>query len=497
MGALVKRSLGISVSGEHASFVELGKALGRVRVLTSGTFSFRHGETRPPHGQPERVVPEKAKELGSIPEGLSLKGSPDEVILGIPRRSVALRSLELPALEEKDLSGLLAYEIERHLPFPPEEACYGFQRFKSEGGKAKVLLAAARKADVERHIERLEALGLHPTAVDVSAFAAANAVVYHERPSSGETLCLIGLEEGQAEVSVIREGVLLSSRAIALDDGALGPLLREVQRVLDEEGETRMKIRVSGGSGDLRLRLQEELGLPVEPWNPAGSSGDASAFGLALKGLVKLSLRMDLLPPERRRKRREPAVVAMFALLALLVVLGGALVFSSAYREQRTLSWLTQRVAEAKTQAAEVEALKREFTRLRNRLGVLDGFADERGRALLVLRELVSLLPGNVALTEVSLEGNRLQIRGTTGTSASELISAFEGSSLFENAAFTSPISAQGSDRQGFQIQAFVKGNRQRAAGNEQGPAGSGQQAAGSEQRPADSEGPAAPRKRP
>ena len=460
MGLLSKRSLGIRIRGEQAAFVLLEKIFGRVRLLQSGTLELPPGMARE---QGSKGVGVNAPVLLDSSAPL-LRRRPDEVIVGLPRRSIVLRSLELPILDENDLAGLLAYEIERHLPFPPEEACYSFQRLKQDGGKVKVLLAAARKADVERLIGQVEQLGLHPTAIDVSAFATTNALLFRERPMKGEVLSLIELDGREAEVSVVREGVLMYSRAISLDEGFFEPLLLELQRAFEEGTAAPTKILLSGGSEELCLRLEEELGLPVERWSPASSSVDAGAFGLALKELVKLPIQIDLLPQERRRKRRERAVVVMFALLALLGILGGALGLSSAYRERRTLSRLTRRIAEVKAQAAEVEALKAEFTKLKSQLQLLEGIAQGQGRPLLVLKELVGLLPADVALNEFSLEGNKVQIRGSTTTSASELISAFERSSLFENAAFTSPIAAQGKDRQGFQIQAFIKGRLEPSA---------------------------------
>ncbi|HSB73890.1 MAG TPA: pilus assembly protein PilM [Candidatus Methylomirabilis sp.] len=503
---MVKRSLGISIKEEHASYVELGKLGGRIRLLSSGTFPLPPGNDRPlPEAASGAADPAslQAGATGGLPESL-VRRRPDEVVIGLPRRAIVFRSLDLPGLDEKDLAGLLAYEIDRHLPFPPEEACYHFQRLKHNGGKGTVMLVATRRADLERHLLEVGRLGLQPTAVDVSAFAATNALVYRQRPKKGEALCLIELGARQAEVSVVRDGSLLFSRALSFADVPFEPLLQELQRAIEDGMPAPTRILVSGGSDALCLRLGEALGIPIEQWSPAIPPVDASAFGLALKGLVKLPIRIDLLPPERRPKRRERAVVVMFALLALLGALGVAWGAGSAYRERRTLNRLMLRVAEAKAQAPEVAALKAEFVRLRNQLQVLDGIALQRGRGLMALKELVSLLPGNVYLTEFILEGNKVQIRGTTGGSASELIAAFERSSHFENAAFTSPISAQGTDRQGFQLQAFVKDSNQRAggsgqrpAGSGQGPAGSGQRAGGSEQRPAGSLEPAAPRKQP
>ena len=471
MGSFVKRSLGVSLRGEYASFVLLEKTLGRVRLRSSGAFPLPQA-SEPPAGAPGggagRESPRPAGP-DTPAAGPPLRPRPDEVIVGLPRRSIMCRSLELPAINEKDLAGLLAYELERHLPFASEEAYYGFQRAKQNGGgKIGVLLAAAKRAEVDRDVRRLETAGLRPTAVGVSAFAAVKALGYETRPRKGELLCLIALDGEQAEVSAMRDHAILSSRAIPLRDGSLQPILEEIQRVRGNGLGAPMRIRVCGGSQELCARLQTELGLPAKAWNPAAPPVDASAFGLALKGLVKLPNSLDLLLPERKGKGRERAVAVMFVLLAFLVVLGGALGLHSVYRERLALRGLDQRVAEVKAQAAEVGALKAEFTRLRGQLQILDGITQERGKVLPVLRELVSLLPAGVALTEVSLEGSKLQIRGSTGGTASDLISAFGRSSLLENAAFTSPIAVQGKDRQGFQLQVFVKGSGQQPTGDGQ-----------------------------
>ena len=482
MGLMVQRSVGISITGEHASFVELAKVGGRVRLRGTGTIRLPLGGPPPFAGPPPGTGdsrPDRDDALGTLPERLR-KRRPDAVIIGLPRRAIVLRSLDLPSLDDKDLAGLLAFEVERHLPFPPEEACYQFQRQKRNGGKVTVMLAATRRGEGERHLQMVQALGLEPTGVDVSAFAAANALVYHRRPRRGEIVCLIALAAGEVEVSVVRDGVLLSSRVLPLAEDPVEPLLQELRRAQEDGVARPTRVFVEAGTDMLCGRLAEALGVPVEAWSPATPPVDASAYGLALKGLMKLPIQIDLLPPERRPKRRERAVAVMFVLLALLGALAAAFGVGSVYRDRTTLRQLTLRVAEAKAHAAEVDALKAEFLKLRKQQQILDELVQARGRGLGGLRELVSLLPGNVALSEFSLEGTKLQIRGTTGGSASELIAAFERSSYFENAAFTSPISAQGADRQVFQLQAFVKSGERQAAGNEERPAGGRQRAAGS-----------------
>ncbi len=437
-----KRSVGIRLEGEQAAFVYLARIAGRIRVLQQGVLQLPKGE--------------------ESSETLALRGRPDEVILGLPRRAVVLRFLELPSIDERDLAGLLAYEIDRHLPFPPDEACYSFHVLEPNGKKARVLLVAARKAEVESCIERVRRLGLRPTAVDVSALAALNAIVPRKRQKSG-ALALVSVNGRHAEVSVLQNGILEYSRGLPLEEGQPPRLLlQELHRAL-EGREVQGRILVDGADEEFMGLLGKELGLEVERWDPPvrisgiGKGLDAAALGLALRGVSKHPVKLDLLPQEYRVKRRDPALVTMFALLALIAVLGGALGMTSAYRERKALAKLSRQVQQVKAQAGQAEALKAEFAKLRNQLRFLEGIAGEQGRPLIALKELVGLLPSDVLLNEFIVEERKVQIRGTTTSSASDLISAFERSTLFENAAFTSPIAAQG-DRQGFQLQFFIKG---------------------------------------
>lgn len=455
MAFATTRSLGISLRDGEAFFVHLSKVAGRIRMLESGRFRLPVAPASP------SGAAEPAPGAGELPEGLPvalLKGKPDAVVLGLSRRETILRPVDLPSLDDKDLAGLLAYEIERHLPFPAEEACFHSQRLRGTEEKATVLLAASRRADVERSLEAIGRLGLQPTAVAVSALASLNALLYRGRPKPAEVLCLASLEAQHAEVSAARNGELLFSRALAVPGDPFEPLKRELARAQEEAGTAPIRVYVTGGDAEICPRLREALGIPVEPWNPAEPPVDAVAYGLALQGLIKLPLQIDLIPPERKPKPRERALAALLALLALLAALGVAWGVGEAYLERRALSRLTERVAAVKAQAAAVARLKTEFARLRTQVQVFETLAHDRTRALATLKEMVTILPASVFLTDFSLEGTKLQIRGTTGGSASELIAAFERSSYFENAAFISPISAQGTDKQGFQLQAIVKG---------------------------------------
>lgn len=433
MGRVRRIALGISLRGPRVSWAELTTRLGWVRVLRSGTLDGETVPERPPWRRPDRVV------------------------VGLPRRSVVFRWLERPDVDNGHLAGLLAYEVEEHVPFPADEVAYDFQKMRRRGSRAEVLLVGTRKDDVTRALEQVARLGIDaPTAVDVTSLAAVNGLLFRKRTRPGEITCFVEIDGGEAEVSAVRDGTLVSSRALALEDDATPVLVDELRRVLATSPPHSARVFTSGAGDELCARIGAALGVATEAWSPGPSGVDPAAFGLALRGLRKVPLHIDLLPAERRKTTRERALTLTVALMALVGLLAAAVGLGAAHREWRALSDVTGRLTEAKARVAEIERLKAEVQRLTSRVQFLDQARRERELPLRALRELARVLPDDAALSELVSDWPRVQIRGSTASSPSGLISAFEQSTAFENAAFTSPIAAQG-DRQGFQIRVSLK----------------------------------------
>lgn len=222
------------------------------------------------------------------------------------------------------------------------------------------------------------------------------------------------------------------------------------------------------GRGDLLHHLTERTGLATEFLHPfrrikahgvdpqvAHSLG--TAVGLALNGLVPVSLDIDLLPKELAPPRRDPGLAMTLRLVALIVVFGLAYLVNGAIRERRLLADLTAKLHQVQTEAAKVEQLKGEVGTLANQIATLRIIDQEETRKLDVLRELVQILPKGVVLTLFSVEKREARIGGTITGSASDLISILEQSPIFENAQFTSPVAQRGAEGQEFQIKALLE----------------------------------------
>ncbi|MBI2883502.1 MAG: pilus assembly protein PilM [Candidatus Methylomirabilis oxyfera] len=461
-----KVSLGIDIRGGLLCHALLSKVFGRIHLLDWGIDELP---------AEEKDAPEVLKEkLASLVARLPRR--PVFIAVGLPRRFVTMRSVNMPAVGDEELKGILDYEVERHVPFPPEEVHYDFQVLERDAEKATVLLAAARKEEIGRYLALLQDAGIKPTALGVSTFASFNALFYNQERGAEPLSAIIDLRDGEAELGLAKKGILRSARYVTLGPAApLDILVPEIFALLAHleanGGPQAGRISLSGtgaGKGDLLHHLAERTGLATEFLHPfrrikaqgvdpqvAHSLG--TAVGLALNGLVPLPLDIDLLPKELAPPRRDPSLAMTLRLVALIVALGLAYLVNDAVRERRALADLTATVNRVQAEAAKVEQLKGEVASLASQIATLETIDREEVRKLDVLRELIQILPKGVILTLFAVEKREVRIGGTIPGSASDLISILEQSPLFENAQFTSPVAQRGAEGQEFQIKAFLE----------------------------------------
>jgi Tfp pilus assembly PilM family ATPase/Tfp pilus assembly protein PilN len=463
-------SLGIDIRGGLLCHALLCKMFGRVRLLDWGIEELPAQE----EGRDEALKEKLAGLLARLP------GRPALVTVGLPRSLVTMRAVSMPAVGGDEMKGILDYEVERHIPFPTEEAHYDFQLLEKDAEKATVLLAAARKEEISKYLGVLEEAGIKPGAIGVSTLASFNTLLYNKRRGMVPLSALIDVRDGEAEIGLAKEGILKYCRYLKLGPAApLDVLLPELSGLLahlEGSGDRQMgQIYLSGsgaGRGDLLHHLAERTGLEVEflhPFrrikahgvDPQAAPLLGAAVGLALHGLVPLPIEIDLLPKELAPPQRDRGLLMMFRLLALIVALGLAYGVNEAIRERRALASLTSRVKQVQAEAAKVEQLKGEVAKLEGQIQSLERIDRVEVRKLDVLRELFQILPKGVTLTLFSVDGREMKIGGSINGSASNLISILEDSPVFENAQFTSPVASRGAETQDFQIKAFLEARKE------------------------------------
>jgi type IV pilus assembly protein PilM len=101
---------------------------------------------------------------------------PKRIRLGVASQKIALRVLELPAINnEQELEAAVRFQAQEELPMPLEQAVLDYRVLEridnGEGGKMRVVVVGARRDTVEHLLAVARKAGLQPEFVDLSAFA--------------------------------------------------------------------------------------------------------------------------------------------------------------------------------------------------------------------------------------------------------------------------------------------------------------------------------------
>ncbi|MDX6662191.1 MAG: type pilus assembly protein PilM [Solirubrobacterales bacterium] len=97
------------------------------------------------------------------------------VRLGVANQRIAVRTLQLPLIEDPDeLDTAVRFQAQEHIPMPLTQAVIDYQvvgrQREDEGGHMEVVVVAARRDMLEAPLQALRAAGLRPVGLDLAAF---------------------------------------------------------------------------------------------------------------------------------------------------------------------------------------------------------------------------------------------------------------------------------------------------------------------------------------
>ena len=382
--------------------------------------------------------------------------------IGLDRRAVVVKGLELPRGSGGDLGQMVGFELERHLPFAADEACFSWVELPSGANEARrVLAAACGRRSLERPLSLLAGAKRRPAAITIAShelpalltqgLAARRAIWAHRHGRRTDLLLLVGR-------------TLLMSRSVAAADPE--DLAREVGRSLSVVGWDRCEVVwVSGDDAQAWVsepELARILDVPVStpPYDArhgalvaALPEEDRGASLLALA--VALRLRhpaLNLLPaPLRPWTLSRPQLVTAGVALAT-ALLGLTFAFTHVTASERYQGRVSEELRRLEPQAKAVDALAAERDRSRRVLAGLDSVRRGSLPALPVLRELTEALPPTAWLQVLNVDQEGVELIGQADA-ASQLIPLLEASRWLERVEFTSPVTQLGGKEQ-FRIRA-------------------------------------------
>src|SRR3954447_20278459 len=236
------------------------------------------------------------------------------VWLGVANQQIAVRSLDIPPIEDgAERAAAVRFQASEAVAMPLDEAILDYQVIgqttNPDGtGVMRVVVVAAREPMVMRLVDAVKGAGLRPDGIDLSAFALLRVVApeHEQEPAPARIYCHLAGVTNLA-VGVGNTCVFTRPLATVWDGGsaefisALGEEVRlSMDYYLGQPDARQVSEVLLSGPGSQRTGISEQVaglvGLPVQSAQPLGRLGAAAlrmgddayrytvAAGLALGG---------------------------------------------------------------------------------------------------------------------------------------------------------------------------------------------------------------------
>jgi Tfp pilus assembly protein PilN len=384
--------------------------------------------------------------------------------IGLSRSLLTVKTLELPRAAQRQLGEMVGFELERHVPFPPEDMRFDFVPLPGGDKDAvRILVVATERRTVDGALRLLEEPRLKPAALtaachDLPALLRRRprtryAVWAHRAGGSTDLVCL---NQGRIELS--RTVLAKDADELASDLSATLHLLgwRECD-VVWLSGDEAAEFLAAPVLRTLGAQLSEP------PWK-------SSALGLIQKlpednfGAAMLALAvalgsqrpaLDLLPRELRPRTVTTGQVVTASMATITALLGLGLIVGQGYQQHRYADRLSQAIRALDPQVRTVETLSAELAQKKRLLETIRGVEKSDVRTLPILRELTERIPQDAWLRTLTMDKQGLEITGQA-TAANQLIPLLENSPSLTRVEFTAPVTKAG-DKEQFRIKAAWK----------------------------------------
>lgn len=133
-------------------------------------------------------------------------------ISGLSGDDLLLRRLKLKIVKQKEIDDVFYFQAEPMLPYPIESAVLDKWTTEVLEDQSSIAFLAAKKEDVQTHLDRLEESGIDPEAV--SAYPVALTALAQFYTEKAPLKLVIDIEKGQITCALIKQDKLIASHEI-------------------------------------------------------------------------------------------------------------------------------------------------------------------------------------------------------------------------------------------------------------------------------------------
>ena len=372
----------------------------------------------------------------TLQEALRKLPAPTVFLIGcLPRSQVTTRHLLLPSQDSKELKGMVSLQIQRQIPFSKGRIVFDYQFLEpAPGGQSHLFLVIAEEEVVTRSLALFQRVGKTPYLVSFSSLGVLSWFTLKQPPREGNPfLLLLDVDRWNTQAEIVRRNRLYFSRSFPIGSETLGQaegptsFSREVSHFLGafkkEFPDASLKSAILAGVSDILPKaksaleasvpfpielLSEESSLLSEPLRETFRRSPVSYASVSGLLFARPPIPNLLPEPIKQRQRRRFIQKQGSRIAVLTVVLLGLLGFSL----QGVLKERRQYLAQLQKELRQLDPLVSEASSMEKDLETLRGRTEESQQLLESLKVLYEAIPPTSAITFLSVEPDRLSVRG-------------------------------------------------------------------------------------
>lgn len=163
----------------------------------------------------------------------------NNIATSVSGHSVIVKTLTLPAQNQKELDQAIQWEAKQYIPFDISEVNldYEVMRTLPVENKVEVILVAAKRDKITGQTDVVSMAGKTPKVVDVDAFALHNAYQINYQPEADKVTALLNVGCATMNISILKGSEFLFTRDMSMGGNYYTDSLERKLAISTEEAE--------------------------------------------------------------------------------------------------------------------------------------------------------------------------------------------------------------------------------------------------------------------
>lgn len=156
----------------------------------------------------------------------------DKVKLSIKNTSSLVRYFSFAKMDKKKLKQALFYELNKHIPFSPEEVYFDFSILEElNAQEVFLLLAAAKKDFIDRTLDVFEGEKLKVLEISLDSICLANLFLNNYKQEKEKNVCILDIGYSFSTLTILKKGMPFLTRDLEFNTKSIFEVISHVKNL--------------------------------------------------------------------------------------------------------------------------------------------------------------------------------------------------------------------------------------------------------------------------